>query len=155
MTNKPTELVVTQALLPCPFCGNRAIIETFQSGLKQVSCSDDDASSCLAAITWGSFATEAEAIAAWNTRLASTAPASEDEVLVLAKAISGHGHRWNDILPQARKMWMRSARRGLAALHPRSEREEIANWLREDAPQWGHEALADAIERGDFKESGE
>lgn len=85
MTNKPTELVVTQALLPCPFCGKRAIIETFPSGLKQVSCSDDDASSCLAAITWGSFATEAEAIAAWNTRyrnsdIASTAPASEDEV---------------------------------------------------------------------------
>ena len=22
MTNNPTELVVTQALLPCPFCGN-------------------------------------------------------------------------------------------------------------------------------------
>jgi hypothetical protein len=35
------------------------------------------------------------------------------------------------------------------------ERVRIANWLREDAPQWGHEALADAIERGDFKEPGE
>ena len=175
MTNKPTELVVTQALLPCPFCGKRAIIETFPSGLKQVSCSDDDASSCLAAITWGSFATEAEAIAAWNTRLAFTAPASEDEVVEkvrapLIRTLQRGGHT---LASQANA---REALEALAALRPRSEREEIVAWLREQeterleqighglsggGPQYdlgratAYAHAADAIERGDFKESGE
>jgi hypothetical protein len=53
------------ATLPCPFCGGSALVEHFDSGRWQVSCGAED---CLANITWGSFAREAEAITAWNTR---------------------------------------------------------------------------------------
>ena len=33
------------------------------------------------------------------------------------------------------------------------ERAEIVAWLRENAPQYSHEQLADAIERGEHKRS--
>lgn len=33
------------------------------------------------------------------------------------------------------------------------ERAEIVAWLRENAPQYSHEQLADAIERGEYKRS--
>jgi len=33
------------------------------------------------------------------------------------------------------------------------ERAEIVDWLRENAPQYSHEQLADAIERGEYKRS--
>lgn len=33
------------------------------------------------------------------------------------------------------------------------ERAEIVAWLREKAPQYSHEHLADAIERGEYKRS--
>ena len=33
------------------------------------------------------------------------------------------------------------------------ERAEIVDWLRENAPQYSHEQLADAIERGEHKRS--
>ena len=193
MTNKPTELVVTQALLPCPFCGKRAIIETFPSGLKQVSCSDDDASSCLAAITWGSFSREAEAIAAWNTRLASTAPASEDEVervmslvpqayadikLNLSDAVVCYGDAGGCVREDGCEdncLMLATYCKGvefgacavIAALRPRSEREEIVRWLLDDGTRLDYEKqdeanrehplwwAADMIERGDFKEPGE
>lgn len=33
------------------------------------------------------------------------------------------------------------------------ERAKIVDWLRENAPQYSHEQLADAIERGEYKRS--
>ena len=42
---------------------------------------------------------------------------------------------------------MFAARHREAAIKQRDA--EIVAWLREHAPQWGHEALADAIERGE------
>lgn len=53
---------------------------------------------------------------------------------------------------QARRWYLHLARAALATAAPliRTQRDaEIAAWLREHAPQWGHEALADAIERGE------
>lgn len=103
MTNKPTELVVTQA--------EQKAVEEWLTECTDGRVSDQTKLMLRLFSHW------------LHGRLAFTAPASEDAVNVVR-----------------------------AALRPRSEREEIANWLREDAPQWGHEALADAIERGDFKE---
>lgn len=53
---------------------------------------------------------------------------------------------------QARRWYLHLARAALTTASPliRAQRDaEIAAWLREHAPQWGHEALADAIERGE------
>ena len=59
---------------------------------------------------------------------------------------------WGDICILEKLPWKRSAQAALDTAVPliRAQRDaEIAAWLREHAPHWGHEALADAIERGE------
>lgn len=48
---------------------------------------------------------------------------------------------------QARRWYLHLSRAGIAAIEQDRAAlvAEIVAWLREDAPQWGHEALADAI----------
>jgi hypothetical protein len=201
MTNKPTELVdhvmslVPQAYADIKLNLSDAVIcyGNAEGCVREDGCEDN----CLMLAT---YRKGVEFGATTAHRLASTAPASEDEVerkgfpvlgsqgaIVDWQFVHDHGKQAND---NHRQSVERLAERGglswcelhavvhnrkyekidtneamlavrslearyLAALRPRSEREEIANWLREDAPQWGHEALANAIERGDFKEPGE
>lgn len=60
----------SHTLLPCPFCGGEAEITGKSIGAYAVGCSDYDG--CIG--FWNScnyYATEAEAIEAWNTRTAS------------------------------------------------------------------------------------
>lgn len=56
-------------LLPCPFCGAPALLETYEDGW-QIGCSfnPEDGRSCGLFPTFGYFDEKAEAIAAWNRR---------------------------------------------------------------------------------------
>lgn len=64
-------------LLPCPFCGSRPHAcwgaEPNEDGNYTVECSKDD---CQATF-WHCQSSPQEAIAAWNTRAAPTAPSTE------------------------------------------------------------------------------
>lgn len=53
-------------LKACPFCGSQPYFRHAENGLWQTGCGNLD--DCLAGVTWGHFATRAEAITAWNTR---------------------------------------------------------------------------------------
>jgi Lar family restriction alleviation protein len=95
-------------LLPCPFCGSGAEIVVREFTDDKANYGEAYASCLSCGIEQPYKQTEAEAIAAWNTR----------------------------------------------ALQPTSERERIVAWMRswKDAPE--AEAVAAAIERGDW-ESGD
>lgn len=60
---------MSENLLPCPFCGGKALITRFEQGIDAyyVVCGNPK---CLAGI--GFELPEAEAIAAWNTRTERT-----------------------------------------------------------------------------------
>lgn len=58
------------ALLPCPFCGGEAAVESPTCGYR-VQCVEDG---CYTAGPWPDDCTEAEAITAWNTRTPDPAP---------------------------------------------------------------------------------
>lgn len=73
---------MSEKLKPCPFCGGGAA--TYQDdGFWVVGCNDDAEDGCLASLTWGQFAREADAIAAWNVR------ASTDELAAVLHDIVG------------------------------------------------------------------
>lgn len=179
MTNKPTELVVTQADINVP--------EEYK-----------------AFTTWAAnwFPHERQAVTstlfdAWlasaRHRLASTAPASEDEVervmslvpqayadikLNLSDAVVCYGDAGGCVREDGCEdncLMLATYCKGvefgacavIAALRPRSEREEIVRWLLDDGTRLDYEKqdeanrehplwwAADMIERGDFKEPGE
>lgn len=59
------ELKYEEELKPCPFCGSKAI--TYQvEGQHYVSCENAD---CIVCVDMNSFASEDDAIAAWNRRV--------------------------------------------------------------------------------------
>lgn len=148
-TNKPTKLVVTQALLPCPWCGGQG--RTYNDGdpiwpwmvefSHSVQC--PMAGSYLTMVR--GYTTEAEATAVWNTRLASTAPASERKPenlpirdLTIAEVIAEKTRiekLWDDFRNDAEfeghggspGEWMYERMNeidtAIAALRPRSERD--------------------------------
>lgn len=204
-TNKPTELVVTQA--------DRDTLDAIWLACMRASGRNDPADEAclqiLAAHRLEALRTQGVTVAALygyeagfeeGKRLASTAPASEPQIAIercslcgtqAPKAFANQCNRpecvyrapaseddldhlaellanfardrfantkeltWATMGEHSQQYFRDAVAVVLAALRPRSEREEIANWLREDAPQWGHEALANAIERGDFKEPSE
>lgn len=56
-------------LAPCPFCGGEASIDEVGNFLGDPAWAPGcDGEDCLASILWGKFATQAEAITAWNRR---------------------------------------------------------------------------------------
>lgn len=84
-------------LLPCPFCGGSAKYyyhtPAGMSNCHHVECDDCGNGTCL-------HETEAEAIAAWNTRTAATEPL-EAQIAVLCEAlqeIERRSDEWNHCL---------------------------------------------------------
>jgi hypothetical protein len=62
-----------EELKPCPFCGGPAELEEVDGGGWSVGCEEKELSVhyCMGYQSLTSFATKAEAIAAWNTRTAT------------------------------------------------------------------------------------
>ena len=168
----------TPELKPCPFCGGDAFASDgfwFEGDWEwpSVSCLDRKCGCKKQAVRhpW----TLADAIAAWNTRASPVdankpTPTAVDDsaaantvvngglVEAVARAICSAGDDDPDAFcawPSTDAKWtacIHEARTAIATAAPliRAQRDaEIAAWLREHAPQWGHEALADAIERGE------
>ena len=65
-----------QPLLACPFCGGDAEYEHMKSGRWSVGCADLEGE-CMGFQTLQTFATRAEAAAAWNTRATPSINAGE------------------------------------------------------------------------------
>ena len=79
----------TTELLPCPFCGGEAVLDKVDEGADYrpwfwytVHCSNRD---CVCASLCQEYETEAEAIAAWNTRAERTCRNDKDKWSGLAK----------------------------------------------------------------------
>lgn len=69
----------TTELLPCPFCGGEA--HTYKNNMWHVAC-ERAHNRC---VTMSAFVTEAEAIAAWNTRAQTVFGMTLDEVRQMMK----------------------------------------------------------------------
>jgi hypothetical protein len=63
-------------LKPCPFCGCPAMIRG-DFGLQQLGCSNDDCAGAYLPMPAHALAHRTKAIAAWNTRAASSSTAEE------------------------------------------------------------------------------
>lgn len=166
-TNKPTELVAMQA--------EQKAVEEWLTECTDGRVSDQTKLMLRLFSHW------------LHDRLASTAPASGDEVELdrLAELLANFARdrfantkelTWATMGEHSRQYFRDAVNVVRAALRPRSEREEIVAWLREQeterleqighglsggGPQYdlgratAYAHAADAIERGDFKESGE
>jgi hypothetical protein len=75
-------------LLPCPFCGNEAVLRDVggRAPAHIGACTNKQCPSC-----WG-YATEAEAVAAWNTRTESAEVQKLRAVAEAARAVRDLGH---------------------------------------------------------------
>lgn len=119
-------------LLACPFCGNDPMPDYCSSTDGPAYLFHCQATGCPA---WPSAQgeTEAEAIAAWNTRPSTkdaTRPTASDvevERVAMALCVNGAGYEWHDN-DLWREMWRRQARAAIAALrHDRDRDEEQEN----------------------------
>lgn len=72
------EAPVTVELKPCPFCGGEASFEHLESGAWSIGCIDIDGE-CMGFQSLQTFARQADAIAAWNTRTSPPREPGEDE----------------------------------------------------------------------------
>lgn len=90
--------MTNNALLPCPFCGGKAVV--YRDKAVDIYCID---CSCLG----GSYDTELEAIEAWNTRTQSSA---DPDLLDALRFITTCSH---PLSPQQEECWI-AMRRAIA-----------------------------------------
>ena len=89
---------MSETLLPCPFCGGEAELCTWYGGgehcetVYTVMCDNDN---CPMDVKTFDFPTEAEAVAAWNTRSAGTChsidPVDSGEFFICSNCNFGAG----------------------------------------------------------------
>jgi hypothetical protein len=77
-----TDKIVTEAMLPCPFCGGEPMLDDFSTSYRpdsspswHVICKGP----CSVEVCTYGYDTKAEAIAAWNTRSTAQEPALDDD----------------------------------------------------------------------------
>lgn len=107
---------VAVSLLPCPWCNGEAVLEQNLTGRFSPRCDDEN---CIGFMVLLSFARRDEAIAAWNTRLATRDGAVSREIDPYA-----HADGSRECRPAAGK------------------------WSRPDAEARASELLADIFEAG-------
>lgn len=141
MTEAPSQ----RALLPCPFCGG-SDLEIADTGFRWVVCACE--------VEGPPHKTEAEAIAAWNTR---SAPIGDEVIKRVANALREVFYELGEIDPDNSngqadlETLARAAIEAIGA--PVNERAAIVAWLRAQVagPEFTelYSAMAGAIERGD------
>lgn len=116
-------------LLPCPFCGGPAEVESKRCGWR-VHCIKP---SCYTAGPYPDDCTEAEAITAWNQRTGQLVAVADDAVERVARAIlkahaldtTGFSHDAAEaIADHAVQSWMPEAKAAIAALAAKGTGDE-------------------------------
>jgi hypothetical protein len=66
---------MTDEILPCPFCGGKAVIEEIENGVGltgsvcfSVGCNSQDEEACMGYQSLTTFSRRSDAIKAWNRR---------------------------------------------------------------------------------------
>jgi len=116
-------------LLPCPFCGGPAEVESKRCGWR-VHCIKP---SCYTAGPYPDDCTEAEAITAWNQRTGQLVAVSDDAVERVARTLAPNleGGREFDQMPKDRAQLRQWTAQGMCLINDATQ--DDATWLAQEA----------------------
>lgn len=118
-------------LLPCPFCGGPAEVESKRCGWR-VHCIKP---SCYTAGPYPDDCTEAEAITAWNQRTGQLVAVQADDATVerVARSLAPHleGGREFDQMPKDRAQLRQWTAQGMCLINDATQ--DDATWLAQEA----------------------
>lgn len=116
-------------LLPCPFCGGPAEVESKRCGWR-VHCIKP---SCYTAGPYPDDCTEAEAITAWNHRTGELVAVADDAVERVARTLAPNleGGREFDQMPKDRAQLRQWTAQGMCLINDATQ--DDATWLAQEA----------------------
>ncbi len=116
-------------LLPCPFCGGPAEVESKRCGWR-VHCIKP---SCYTAGPYPDDCTEAEAITRWNQRTGQLVAVSDDAVERVARTLAPNleGGREFDQMPKDRAQLRQWTAQGMCLINDATQ--DDATWLAQEA----------------------
>ena len=116
-------------LLPCPFCGGPAEVESKRCGWR-VHCIKP---SCYTAGPYPDDCTEAEAITAWNQRTGQLVAVADDAVERVARTLAPNleGGREFDQMPKDRAQLRQWTAQGMCLINDATQ--DDATWLAKEA----------------------
>lgn len=116
-------------LLPCPFCGGPAEVESKRCGWR-VHCIKP---SCYTAGPYPDDCTEAEAITAWNQRTGQLVAVADDAVERVARTLAPNleGGREFDQMPKDRAQLRQWTAQGMCLINDATQ--DDATWLAQEA----------------------
>ena len=130
MTLDQLSAAATQGeLLPCPFCGGPAEVESKRCGWR-VHCIKP---SCYTAGPYPDDCTEAEAITAWNQRTGQLVAVADDAVERVARTLAPNleGGREFDQMPKDRAQLRQWTAQGMCLINDATQ--DDATWLAQEA----------------------
>ena len=116
-------------LLPCPFCGGPAEVESKRCGWR-VHCIKP---SCYTAGPYPDDCTEAEAITAWNQRTGQLVAVADDVIERVARTLAPNleGGREFDQMPKDRAQLRQWTAQGMCLINDATQ--DDATWLAQEA----------------------
>ena len=116
-------------LLPCPFCGGPAEVESKRCGWR-VHCIKP---SCYTAGPYPDDCTEAEAITAWNQRTGQLVAVADDAIERVARTLAPNleGGREFDQMPKDRAQLRQWTAQGMCLINDATQ--DDATWLAQEA----------------------